>query len=359
MTLVTIPRVLSVLVIVWICLLLFWSTLPNFRRSFFYSEDGRRPFICKEIDVVYTWVNGSDPNHIKSRMERSATAADKRYAFPSNSRFRDMGGLQYSLRSLIKYANWIRKVYIVSADQVPSYLNVNNPRVRVVSHSEIFKQKSDLPTFNSNAIEGNLYNLPDDVADCFIYLNDDMLFLKEVSATDFVDPHYGQVLYQSSWTAPPPPDKMSNIWHRSILHCNRVLDKVWGPARRHYPSHGPYFFSKEVLKDMYWAYSNEFDSTSTHPFRAENDTSLPFLYMHHTYKYFNSYLSTFGINNFVKVTNDLKGTQMSLDRLRSRRPKAACINDALSNDDPNPEVIKYLEENFYKQIFPDKSEFEL
>ncbi|BFG05783.1 N-acetylglucosamine-1-phosphotransferase subunits alpha/beta [Drosophila madeirensis] len=55
---------------------------------------------CTPIDVVYTWVNGSDPNFIEAIKQY-----DPNY---DPSRFDDKNELRYSLRSLEKHASWIR-----------------------------------------------------------------------------------------------------------------------------------------------------------------------------------------------------------------------------------------------------------
>lgn len=45
--------------------------------------------------------------------------------------------------------------------QVPSWLDVSNPRVTVVPHTSIFADAANqLPTFNTNAIEANIPNIP-------------------------------------------------------------------------------------------------------------------------------------------------------------------------------------------------------
>ena len=45
-----------------------------------------------------------------------------------------MQELRYSLRSLEKHAPWVRHVYIVTNGQIPSWLNLDNPRMTLVSH---------------------------------------------------------------------------------------------------------------------------------------------------------------------------------------------------------------------------------
>lgn len=59
----------------------------------------------------------------------------------SASRFEDNEELRYSLRSIEKHAPWVRNIFIVTNGQIPSWLNLDNPRVKIVTH-----QVQGLPT---------------------------------------------------------------------------------------------------------------------------------------------------------------------------------------------------------------------
>ena len=72
-------------------------------------------------------------------------------------RFRDREELRYSLRSLEKHAPWVRHVYLITNGQIPGWLNMDNPRITVVPHEDIFEDQSHLPTFSSSAIEANIH----------------------------------------------------------------------------------------------------------------------------------------------------------------------------------------------------------
>ena len=69
----------------------------------------------------------------------------------ATSRYRDSGELRYSLRSLEKYAPWVRHVYLVTDNQIPYWLDMSSSRLTVVSHREIFADKTALPVFSSPA----------------------------------------------------------------------------------------------------------------------------------------------------------------------------------------------------------------
>lgn len=52
----------------------------------------------------------------------------------SASRFEDNEELRYSLRSIERHAPWVRNIFIVTNGQIPSWLNLDNPRVTIVTH---------------------------------------------------------------------------------------------------------------------------------------------------------------------------------------------------------------------------------
>lgn len=136
----------------------------------------------------------------------------------SASRFEDNEELRYSLRSLEKHAPWVRHIYIVTNGQIPSWLNMDNPRLTVVSHEEIFVNKSHLPTFSSPAIESHLHRIKG-LSDKFIYLNDDVMFGKEVWPDDFYTEAGGQKVYLT-WPVPNCQEGCPASWIKDG-YCDR------------------------------------------------------------------------------------------------------------------------------------------
>jgi len=111
----------------------------------------------------------------------------------AENRFYDNDELKFSLRSLEKYAPWIRNVYLVTNGQIPNWLNLSNPKIRLVTHEQIFKNKSHLPTFSSPAIETHLHRI-NGLSKRFIYFNDDVLLLKKIYIDDFFSMSKGNFL---------------------------------------------------------------------------------------------------------------------------------------------------------------------
>lgn len=131
------------------------------------------------IDIVITWVDGNDPNWLKEFNKYSSnTSGDK-----SDCRYRDFDFLKYWFRTIEQNASWVRKIHFVTWGHLPEWLDVNNPKLNIVKHSD-FIPDDYLPTFNSCVIELNLYRI-EGLSNQFIYFNDDMFLMKQKCFEDF------------------------------------------------------------------------------------------------------------------------------------------------------------------------------
>ena len=90
-----------------------------------------------DIDLVYLWVDGNDPVWLTKKNEFLPADRQVDPQVAGECRYVENDELRYSLRSVEKFAPWIRRVYIVTDDQTPAWLDTSNPRIRVVSHREI------------------------------------------------------------------------------------------------------------------------------------------------------------------------------------------------------------------------------
>jgi hypothetical protein len=193
------------------------------------------------IDVVYTWVNGSDPIWLKKKEvwytmmnpplpqldivnaslveagdgSNSTNSTANATVVPvddtnASNRYRDSNELLYSLRSIQKNAPWVRKIFIVTDNQVPNWLNLENDRISIVTHEDIFVNKSHLPVFSSPAIESHLHRIPG-LSKKFIYFNDDVFLGTRSSPEDFVSVTGVQKFYLS-WDVPKCAIGCSDSW---------------------------------------------------------------------------------------------------------------------------------------------------
>ena len=157
------------------------------------------------VDIVYTWVNGSDEAWLSAKAAYSPAGAS-----PQEHRFRDNNELRYSLRSIEKHAPWVGNIYIVTNGQVPRWLDVEHPKVFIVPHTAIFPDTGHLPTFSSSAIESHLHRIPG-LSDKFIYFNDDVFLGAPVYLDDFITQSKGQRVYLA-WAVPSCAPRCSDSW---------------------------------------------------------------------------------------------------------------------------------------------------
>ncbi|XP_055009595.1 N-acetylglucosamine-1-phosphotransferase subunits alpha/beta isoform X2 [Boleophthalmus pectinirostris] len=139
----------------------------------------------------------------------------------SASRFEDNEELRYSLRSVEKHAPWVRHIFIVTNGQIPSWLNLDNPRISVVTHQDIFLNHSHLPTFSSPAIETHIHRIPG-LSQKFIYLNDDVMFGKDVWPDDFYTHSKGQKVYLT-WPVPNCAEGCPGSWIKDG-YCDKACN---------------------------------------------------------------------------------------------------------------------------------------
>ena len=138
-----------------------------------------RDLIVQPLDFVITWVDGADVNWLKEK---------QKYRFDididnSIARYRDFGTLKYVLRSIDKFAPWVRNVFLVTNGQVPEWITFDNPKLKLIKHSDFIPHEY-LPTFNSNAIEWNLHKI-EGLSENFVYFNDDVILTDYVQPSDF------------------------------------------------------------------------------------------------------------------------------------------------------------------------------
>ncbi|XP_029017081.1 N-acetylglucosamine-1-phosphotransferase subunits alpha/beta [Betta splendens] len=151
----------------------------------------------------------------------SAISQSKRDEDVSASRFEDNEELRYSLRSVEKHAPWVRHIFVVTNGQIPSWLNLDNPRVTVITHQNIFLNGSHLPTFSSPAIETHIHRIPG-LSQKFIYLNDDVMFGKDVWPDDFYSHSKGQKVYLT-WPVPNCAEGCPGSWIKDG-YCDKACN---------------------------------------------------------------------------------------------------------------------------------------
>lgn len=136
------------------------------------------------IDLVYTWVDGADPRWRERRdaalRAQGSAGARAHDSAVDESRYLDSEELRYSLRSVHRYASWVRRIHLVTDGQLPHWLVPGHPLINVVDHQTLLGGSR----FNSHAIESALHRIPG-LAEHYLYLNDDVFFGRIAYPEDF------------------------------------------------------------------------------------------------------------------------------------------------------------------------------
>jgi hypothetical protein len=226
------------------------------------------------VDVVHTWVDGRDPawNHARLRRLADLTGTATTRESSGQARFVSRDELRYSLRSVHLFAPWVRRIHLVTAGQVPEWLDTSHPQVTVVDHRDILPPEA-LPTFNSHAIESALHKVPD-LAEHFVYLNDDFFLGRPLGPEAFFSPAGLAAVWFSPNTigldeAPDAAPYLKAAWNN-----RRLLRDAFGVVVTDNLAHAPYPHRRSVLEEIEQRFPVEVAATAHAPFRSDTDLSM-------------------------------------------------------------------------------------
>ncbi|WP_406410891.1 stealth family protein [Streptomyces sp. NBC_01614] len=281
------------------------------------------------IDAVYTWVDGQDPAWLQ---RRAAAGGQPYHAEAANSaRYVSHDELRYSLRSLHQYAPWVRTVYLVTDQQVPHWLDTSAPGVQVVSHHDIFRDPSILPTFNSHAIESQLHHI-DGLSEHFLYFNDDVFLGRPVLPQHFFRANGITKFFPSPAHIPlgppscdDPPVCVAGKNNRTLLQSRFnvfITQKM---------KHTPHALRRSVLQEIEDTFSDQHRTTAGNRFRSLNDLSIA-SNLHHYYAH-QTGRATPAELRYTYLDLSHPHTAARLDRLLASRDRHSfCLNDTVSGE---------------------------
>ncbi len=228
-----------------------------------------------EVDVVYTWVDDSDPRwradfDAWSQREQRDRSLDRDLVA---GRYRDNDELRHSLRSLWFGCDWIRRIFVVTADQVPTWLDTSDPRISVVSHRDILPERC-LPTFNSHAIEAALHRI-DGLSEHFVYFNDDVFVGRPLRPDRFFTSSGLPKVFFSDARVPGVTDDRQIAVDNAAMRGRQLLARDFGRVAAFKPHHAPFSLRRSLLDDLSKRYADQVESTMRHRFRHPDDLSVP------------------------------------------------------------------------------------
>lgn len=234
------------------------------------------------IDAVITWIDGDEPAH-REKMRPYLEATGKRLYEDSTAttRFRSMGEIFYCVASILRFAPYVRKIFIVTDRQDPKlddFVLENFPDnkipIIIVDHTEIYKgYEKYLPVFCSRSIESCLFRITS-LSENFIYFNDDILLARPTCPEDwFVD---DKAIARGRWKNYAlfkiflcmKPRKNGR---KPIGFKNGMLNaaKAAGHNRRFFLiRHTPHTQKKSVMERFYSHNPQLFEANISHRFRS-------------------------------------------------------------------------------------------
>ena len=315
------------------------------------------------IDIVLAWVDGSDEKWLAEKNQYSVNGGDA-----AVNRYRDWDLLRFWFRGVEKFMPWVDTIHFVTWGHTPSWLDLSNPKLHVVKHSDYIPSKH-LPTFSSHTIELNFHNIPG-LSNNFIYFNDDMFVVNKMESTDFfrndlpVDCpievplrfHKGGIDHIIANDVMVINDHFNK---RDVVKKN--LDK-WLCLKNIYMlpvesfssfdnPHLPLAYNKTTLNAVWDAEPTLLDETCSHKFRTDADVNQ------WLFRYWQ-----FATGNFEKGKPQGKFFSIGRDdsqikeAIESKKYKMICLSDDNVNVDFEKEKEFLISE--FSKILPEKSTFE-
>lgn len=339
-----------------------------------------------KIDFIILWVDGNDLAWQKKK-EKYDNASIKDYT-NSDMRYRDWGTLRYVMRSIEKNCSWYNKIYLITEEHYPEWLNLDSDKVTLVTHEELYFDKSHLPTFSSRSIEMNLLNL-NNLSEKFVHMNDDTLICKKILPERFFMEDKPVDFLSHGWI---PRNRLfkklrgMNAWAHAIKNNINLLNEKFAPLKftkqeLYHPTyslkiklsnfllqniykkiiwlehwHHPMAYTKKTLKDVYSNFSKEMMKCSKDRFRT-NESINPYIYRYWQIVTHNFYPFKHNDGLFCKIVN-----KKDMDQCIAKMDNYTfvCPNDSVP-DNIREEDYEYIEKSLITKLeilFPEKASFE-
>lgn len=295
------------------------------------------------VDAVYLWVDGSDPAWSERMHRHRGTTAEVR---ADSERFRQMEELRYSLRSLDMFAPWIRRVFIVTDDQRPSFVQPDD-RLTIVDHRDIADDIGRLPTYNSDVLSSWLHRIPG-LSEHFLYLNDDVFFGRAVQPSLFFT-SAGQIRVFPSRTQRPlgpvlPGDDLPSAKAKNL---SATIEQRFGKRPVNIVRHTPHPMTRALMAMVEETLPDQVETTRSHRFREPTDMPIEQA-VHYIGQVTGAAVrSTIGYG-YMNITTD-RGLGEFRRLVESRDRDVFCLNDAPESNSvaPDVELVRSLLERMY------------
>ena len=226
----------------------------------------------EDVDMVFSWVDGSSTEFQRQRAARMAEYVVGE-GDDSPARYRHVDELRYALRSVHMYAPWVRRIFIATDSPAPAWL-ADHPKVTIVRSEEFFADPSVLPTHNSHAVEAQLHRIPG-LAEHFLYSNDDMFSGRLIEPELFFTPGGVTKFVECEVRIGAGEPALHRSGHDNGLRVNRaLLRERFGRTIVRDLEHCAAPLRKSVMAELEEAFPEDFARTAASRFRSASDISV-------------------------------------------------------------------------------------
>ncbi len=332
----------------------------------------------EKIDAVILWVDGNDE---KWQLEKNKYDKSKKSSGVNDIvRYREWDNLKYWFRGIEKYAPWINNIYFVTWGHLPEWLDVDNPKLKIINHKDYIPNKY-LPVFSSNPIILNIHRIKG-LEDKFILFNDDTFIIDKTSPDDFFVnglpcDNYNEV----NWDSTKEEEVFASMLKNNYRIVNKYYDKrkvifknlfkyinlKYGLKRNLQTikttitkkefvginnNHIPQPFLKSYFEKVWKLEEKNLLKTTSHKFRTKED------FTEYMIRYFQLLDGKFvprdySIGKYFSVSSD---NSSLVDYIVRQKGKCICINDSDKNIDF--EKCKNEINQAFDKILSEKSKFE-
>lgn len=226
------------------------------------------------MDVVFLWINASDPR-VAAQLRRAHTtkagAVNATGDGAQPMRYRSFGELELSIASVKRFATGVGRMFIITSGERPTFTHND---VRLIQHAS-FIPRSRLPTFSTHAIHAHLYRLSRRLSNPFLLMDDDILLTRRLNLRQL------QTNYLASegrrWPLKPLANRtfLRGV-QNSVLAARQRLGA--GQPRQHVPAHAPQLCFFETLVATARIFQKETLEHLYNPFRSLNECNLRVLW---------------------------------------------------------------------------------
>lgn len=334
----------------------------------------------ERIDIIIPWVDGDDLDWQKSK-EKAEKENNINKNANSSVRYESWDNLQYIFRGIEKFMPWVDRVFFVTCGHLPKFLNLNNPKLRVIKHSD-YIPGNYLPTFNSNVIELNYHRI-EELSNNFILFNDDCFPLKPLSTSYYfingipcdeaietpIIPIMSGEISKYTWNVralnislinrnfnkrevqKKNPDKWFNECYGSLLGRNESLS-YWDNFVGFRDPHVPVAFKKSTFEKVWERETEILDMTCMSKFRNMSCVNQWLMRYWQLCEGDFHPRRTNGKSYVVTVDN----CKEIADVIRKQKEPMICINEECTTEEF--EIIKKEINAALDELFPDKSSYE-